>query len=410
MKRLMGQRWFLAIVFVILYKPAMLSQMPQYSSIDTLTNILKVLISAVIIAWMFLYYRKASLFFILLAGFEFWRIICTIYCGANYTSLFLTISNGLVLALVTEMALKVDADALLDSATAVLGTYVILNLLTILMFPKGMYEYSNYTENYLFGYRNNMLMITLPAMIFACVRSFKYYNRLTISSIVISAVCVSSVLLAFSATSVVGTAILCVIILMAVIGFMPKIFNMATYIIINMAYFFGVIILRVQNYFAFIIVDVLGRDLTFTGRTTIWDKALEAFVNSPVFGVGEIETKASRDLIGASHAHNYYLDLLYKNGVPGFILFMLVIVICGVALYKMRDEGKIPFLISGALLAFSIALQSEAYYNIYQFFPILALAAFVPYVQPQKDENGNQIFKERKSIKRNLHHGKSQIY
>ena len=50
MKRLMGQRWFLAIVFVILYKPAMLSQMPQYSSIDTLTNILKVLISAVIIA------------------------------------------------------------------------------------------------------------------------------------------------------------------------------------------------------------------------------------------------------------------------------------------------------------------------------------------------------------------------
>ena len=359
---------------------------------------------------MFLYYRKASLFFILLAGFEFWRIICTIYCGANYTSLFLTISNGLVLALVTEMALKVDADALLDSATAVLGTYVILNLLTILMFPKGMYEYSNYTENYLFGYRNNMLMITLPAMIFACVRSFKYYNRLTISSIVISAVCVSSVLLAFSATSVVGTAILCVIILMAVIGFMPKIFNMATYIIINMAYFFGVIILRVQNYFAFIIVDVLGRDLTFTGRTTIWDKALEAFVNSPVFGVGEIETKASRDLIGASHAHNYYLDLLYKNGVPGFILFMLVIVICGVALYKMRDEGKIPFLISGALLAFSIALQSEAYYNIYQFFPILALAAFVPYVLPQKDENGNQIFKERKSIKRNLHHGKSQIF
>lgn len=410
MKQLMGQRWFLTIIFVILYKPAMLSQMPKYATLDTVTDIIKILIIAVVIAWFLLYYRRISIFFILLTAFEFWRLICTIYCGGNYSTLFLTISNGLILALITEMAIKTDADALLDCATAVLGTYAILNLLTIFMFPDGMYEYGLYTENYLFGYRNNIVMITMPAMIFACVRSLKYYNQITITPLVISAVCLLSVFRAFSATSAVGTVILCIIILMTIIGFMPKIFNIATYIIINMAYFFGVIIMRVQEAFAFIIVDMLGKDLSFTGRTEIWDSALHEFYKSPVFGVGEIETAASRSLIGASHAHNYYLDLLYKSGVPGFILFTAVIILCGISLYKNRREGKIPFLLSGALLAFMITLQSEAYYNIYQYFTVLALAFCVQYALPQKDENGNLILRKRLKYGRKWNNVKAREY
>lgn len=140
---------------------------------------------------------------------------------------------------------------------------------------------------------------------------------------------------------------------------------------------------------------MLGRDLTFTGRTKIWDSALAAFAKSPVFGVGEIENQASRDLIGATHAHNYYLDLLYKSGLPGFLIFFAILIICGVALYRNRKNGKIPFIVSGAICAFMIMLQSEAYYNIYYFFSILTLAAFIPYALPKKDEDGNFIFEEK---------------
>lgn len=395
MKKLMNQRWFIALVFMALYKPAMFSQMPALHTFDTILNVFKIMVIAVLGVWFVYFYQKVSLFFVGIVFFEVWRVLATIYCGGDYTSLFLTILNALAICLVVEMGLKTDPDALLDGASFTLGLFVLINFVTIILFPQGMYEFNNYTQNYFLGYRNNSIMLFFPAIIFSIVRSLRKYNKLTLSSFVITAVSFANVILAFSATSVIGMTVFILFLLLALINKMPKFLNIITYLAINITYFFGVIILRLQEAFAFIIVDMLGRDLTFTGRTKIWDGALAAFAKSPVFGVGEIESQASRDLIGATHAHNYYLDLLYKSGLPGFLIFFAILIICGMALYRNRNNGKIPFVVSGAICAFMIMLQSEAYYNIYYFFSILTLAAFIPYALPKKDEDGNFIFKEK---------------
>lgn len=402
MKKLMNQRWFIALVFMALYKPAMFSQMPALHTFDTILNVFKIMVIAVLGVWFVYFYQKVSLFFVGIVFFEVWRVLATIYCGGNYTSLFLTILNALAICLVVEMGLKTDPDALLDGASFTLGLFVLINFVTIILFPQGMYEFNNYTQNYFLGYRNNSIMLFFPAIIFSIVRSLRKYNKLTLSSFVITAVSFANVILAFSATSVIGMTVFILFLLLALINKMPNFLNIITYLAINITYFFGVIILRLQEAFAFIIVDMLGRDLTFTGRTKIWDGALAAFAKSPVFGVGEIESQASRDLIGATHAHNYYLDLLYKSGLPGFLIFFAILIICGMALYRNRKNGKIPFVVSGAICAFMIMLQSEAYYNIYYFFSILTLAAFIPYALPKKDEDGNFIFeeKEKHSLKK----------
>lgn len=402
MKKLMNQRWFIALVFMVLYKPAMFSQMPTLHTFDTISNVFKVMVIAVLGVWFFYFYQKVSLFFVGIVFFEVWRVLATIYCGGNYTSLFLAIFNALAICLVVEMGLKTDPDALLDGASFTLGLFVLINFATIILFPQGMYEFNTFTQNYFLGYRNNSIMLIFPAIIFSIVRSLRKYNKLTLSSFVITAVSFATVIIAFSATSVIGMTVFTLFLLLALINKMPNFLNIITYLAINIAYFFGVIILRLQEAFAFIIVDMLGRDLTFTGRTKIWDSALAAFAKSPVFGVGEIENQASRDLIGATHAHNYYLDLLYKSGLPGFLIFFAILIICGVALYRNRKNGKIPFVVSGAICAFMIMLQSEAYYNIYYFFSILTLAAFIPYALPKKDEDGNFIFeeKEKHSLKK----------
>lgn len=396
MKKLMNQRWFIALVFMVLYKPAMFSQMPALHTFDTISNVFKVMVIAVLGVWFVYFYQKVSLFFVGIVFFEVWRVLATIYCGGNYTSLFIAILNALAICLVVEMGLKTDPDALLDGASFTLGLFVLINFATVLLFPQGMYEFNTFTQNYFLGYRNNSIMLFFPAIIFSIVRSLRKYNKLTLSSFVITAVSFATVILAFSATSVIGMTVFTLFLLLALINKMPNFLNIITYLAINIAYFFGVIILRLQEAFAFIIVDMLGRDLTFTGRTKIWDSALAAFAKSPVFGVGEIENQASRDLIGATHAHNYYLDLLYKSGLPGFLIFFAILIICGVALYRNRKNGKIPFIVSGAICAFMIMLQSEAYYNIYYFFSILTLAAFIPYALPKKDEDGNFIFEEKR--------------
>ena len=132
MKKLMNQSWFIAIVFMVLYKPAIFSQMAQYQTFDKISNVLKVLIVAILLAWFCFFYQKISMFFVMLLFFEVWRILATIYCDGNYSSLFLTIFNSLAIALVVEIGLKTDPDALLDGATFVLGAFVLINFATTL--------------------------------------------------------------------------------------------------------------------------------------------------------------------------------------------------------------------------------------------------------------------------------------
>ena len=53
MKKLMNQRWFIALVFMVLYKPAMFSQMPALHTFDTISNVFKVMVIAVLGVWFF---------------------------------------------------------------------------------------------------------------------------------------------------------------------------------------------------------------------------------------------------------------------------------------------------------------------------------------------------------------------
>lgn len=51
MKKLMNQRWFIALVFMVLYKPAMFSQMPALHTFDTISNVFKIMVIAVLGVW-----------------------------------------------------------------------------------------------------------------------------------------------------------------------------------------------------------------------------------------------------------------------------------------------------------------------------------------------------------------------
>ena len=132
----MNQRWFIALVFMVLYKPAMFSQMPALHTFDTISNVFKVMVIAVLGVWFVYFYQKVSLFFVGIVFFEVWRVLATIYCGGNYTSLFIAILNALAICLVVEMGLKTDPDALLDGASFTLGLFVLINFALYFCFRK----------------------------------------------------------------------------------------------------------------------------------------------------------------------------------------------------------------------------------------------------------------------------------
>lgn len=82
--------------------------------------------------------------------------------------------------------------------------------------------------------------------------------------------------------------------------------------------------LLVVNYYQ-VGLDVLGRDVTLTGRTSIWERAIGAGLENPWLGVGyrsfwtEIDPEQSWVY---GHGHNSYLDIWLELGYLGAGLFL----------------------------------------------------------------------------------------
>ncbi|MBD9387271.1 O-antigen ligase family protein [Agrobacterium sp. AGB01] len=102
------------------------------------------------------------------------------------------------------------------------------------------------------------------------------------------------------------------------------------------------------------VVESLGVDATFTGRTDIWELSFVTFFHSPIFGQGFQSfwnTTALLDqfavhetwAVGAAHAHNGYIESLLNGGLPAFVLTCIWLVILPARdLTKAIQNGAAP--------------------------------------------------------------------
>lgn len=98
-----------------------------------------------------------------------------------------------------------------------------------------------------------------------------------------------------------------------------------------------------------LIADAFGKDLTFSGRTNIWEQLIPLVYDKPIFGYGfalfrqpEIMEQFVRVTFDARSTHNTYLELALNIGVPGTIAWVAF-------LFKRLGE-RITTVSSGAAL------------------------------------------------------------
>jgi O-antigen ligase len=123
----------------------------------------------------------------------------------------------------------------------------------------------------------------------------------------------------------------------------------------------GVGVIVFLTHFVTYSLDLLGRDLTFTGRTTIWFAALEAGGQHPILGAGyrTFWTPLGAEWVYAriwgivGHGHNGYLDLWLELGFAGFGLFLVCVVVAGKRMFsRLVSTRDVPGLFYPLLLAF----------------------------------------------------------
>lgn len=253
---------------------------------------------------------------------------------------------------------------------------VLVNTATVFIFPNAMYADQGGWRCWILGDDNTGYAYYIVASTIASLYVDYIAKRITFISI---CVWVSAFIYVFQRG--IGTGIMCQLIwLFLFLGSRFKCFrkilnaHYALYITIG---FFLLIVLS-RKFILEPIVTALGKTVTLSGRTIIWDTVLKSVRDKICLGYGFFVREGFNKLLSlrGGGTHNYFLNLLFQGGIVGVSLFsMLIFYACrtkkellGTNYYKCLTIG---------LLVLAVRFLVENGRNEF-FYMVLAMISYTP--------------------------------
>lgn len=123
------------------------------------------------------------------------------------------------------------------------------------------------------------------------------------------------------------------------------------------------------------LIDILGKDMTFTNRTNMWDAALRVIGESPIWGYGYVNEKwffsnMSSQAIGS---HNFILGIIINGGIIGLGLYLYIFYIALRKLIAYKDYYANVIFIGIASLSIMMLME---YYPVQFPFYLFTLAYY----------------------------------
>ncbi len=151
-------------------------------------------------------------------------------------------------------------------------------------------------------------------------------------------------------------------------------FTFAQSLIAYLVLQFGIVFFRIQNIFEFLIVNILGKDLTLTGRTDLWDRAMSVITNHIIIGHGDMAQSFEALVLNDVYCHNTFLEVLFRGGIISMILWIAIVVITNRKVYSLLDRKTAAYCssivmglwivaIGESLLQFSVTVSLFALIN-----------------------------------------------
>lgn len=393
--KILKKPWFISFCYLILIKPGCVSGMPALSLLNTLFNLSRI----VLVLYVFLIFLRYNsrvpnnrLFKVLLLTLLsiIWEPITTVLSGSSVADIG-ALFNNIGIAFITYMGLIAGYDTFIKGIARLTGAYVIINFATVLLFPNGLYASAVYTQNYFLSYRTAWFIIYLLALTTSLLWSENEHSRES------KTWCVSVVVSAFISICIVWTAtsIFCFsLAAIFLIVWRKKRWHglgILKMMAIEAVLFWTIVVKQMQEYFSFIVVDMLHKDITLTARTRIWDNAINVISNHFWIGVGRLDTEQMRHILGfgVSHPHCRYLYITMCFGIIGLFLFLAIVYIAnkGSLPENKKKEGQI---LSAAFIAMLTAGLVESFSATGGYiYPLYFLSASVHCSAHVKDRNHN---------------------
>ena len=361
-------KWFVFLSMMFLFKPGVLSGIPSLEIIDSLFDVMRILlcfICALLLIKNPISINRCSKVLGLIVCSEVWKILSSLMNGTSYTDWGSTL-NVFGISIFTYLSLNQSPKAFFKGGSLLLGSYVVINTLTVFLFPNGMYASSMYTMNFFLSYRTAWFVFYLEAAFLCLLNNELYPSKEAKSWLVFVLLCeYLSMIKVWTATG-----LLCITLGLLLVYLWKKkripSFSVKAIILVEMILCAIIVLFHMQEKFSFLIVGILKKDITFSQRVRIWNNALNAVLKSPWIGYGAMNTSRAVSILGygVNHAHCYYLNTALYYGIIGLGLGLYTIYYAFSGQATNKIEQSVEYINLGMLISLMTAFQVESMMSI----------------------------------------------
>ncbi|SEF54865.1 Membrane protein involved in the export of O-antigen and teichoic acid [Eubacterium ruminantium] len=295
----------------------------------------------------------------------------------------------IVICLVIEYGIHRDLKSFLEAQIIFFGSLTYSNFILAIIYRKGMYDTTGgfYPENWLLGFKSGHIAFQM-AFLFFLVMFCVIYERKMYFVYVSTAVVIISSLLVKNRTALMTLLPLVLFLAFSKVLKLNKIFNSITFSVLGIFLTVFFVVLRGQNMFKWLIVDIFHKRLDLTNRIYVWDKAIKEIKEFPVLGHG-YQTFRFNSVIVTTH--NEFVEVLYKCGIIGLVIFLLIIGYSVYKLFKNKKEMTSQWISVFLLLyLFMFVMEQHAFANFFFIFVFAAHAGRFKEIREEQEKASDE--------------------
>ena len=323
--------------------------LPGYFSSPIMQMVSNIMMVGVAI-YLFSVKYKPSRFMILTICYFAYLIAITFIYHNKAADVHLIISNLKIVFMLCaiEYLLKRTPDSTINIMFFILITFVLIDFASIVLFPNGLYqteqiwnEWSSSQEaHWIYGNKNNRIYWYVLLSIITWLR-YIFNNKSKVMVLITSGISIVAMMLVKSSTATIVAILVSVGVFYLTYKKQTNL-NMNSYGILVIYVCITVLILLGSTSLLKPFVEgVLHKDMTFTGRSTAWERVLLLIASKPVFGWGVIDSETATGLlksIAFVNPHNQLLNCLWQGGI--ILVFILSLIMTTTAFNIAKTPNR----------------------------------------------------------------------
>lgn len=279
-------------------------------------------------------WKKLPPLFILFAALLFVMCLASAFNGASVKRALEYAFGTLVICLIIEYGILKDLKHFLMGEIIFFGSMTFLNLLSIIFFKNGLYLYLDYYwDTWFLGFKSGHIVFQLALVFFSVMYAVLFdKKKMYIVYIGLGMTALSSFLVKNRTALVILVFLIIFAVVPKILKF-TKVFNILTYTGIGIVMNLLFVVMRKQDLFQWLIVGIFHRNMDLTHRVDVWDAAFRAIAEQPVIGHGYQDFVFTPIIVTT---HNEILEVLYKAGIIGLVIFLAILAVVIVKLFQAR--------------------------------------------------------------------------